>query len=428
MFFTIKNHTFANIMLFLKLCKESFLFAINALVVNKLRTVLSLLGISIGIFAIISVFTVVDSLQDNLQTSISSLGDNVIYVQKWPWEFGSDYPWWKYMNRPLPGYSELEEVRKRTTLAKAISFMADLPGSIIKYKENSVENADFIGVASDYENIKSFEIAEGRYFTANEIEYGRGICLIGADIADNLFAGRTALGETISAEGRKLEIIGVFKKEGISMVGNSMDNMLIIPINYARNIIDIRKDRMDPFIMVKGKEGITNEQLMDELRGVMRAIRKLKHKEDDNFALNETKMISLQVESLFSFVNIAGWVIGGFSILVGGFGIANIMFVSVKERTNIIGIQKSLGAKNYFILLQFLVEAVVLSLLGGIIGLILVYIGTLIAGGMFDFGLNLTKGNILLGLFVSGFIGMVSGFIPAWNASRLDPVEAIRAN
>lgn len=415
-------------MLFLKLCKESFLFAIDALVVNKLRTFLSLLGISIGIFAIISVFTVVDSLQDNLQTSVSSLGDNVIYIQKWPWTFSSDYPWWKYMNRPLPGYTELEEVRRRTTLAKAISFMADLPGSVIKYRDNSIENADFIGVASDYENIKSFEIAEGRYFTDSEIEYGRGICLIGADIADNLFPSRNALDEVVTAEGRKLKVIGVFKKEGKSMIGNTMDNMLIIPINYARNIVDIRSDHLDPFIMVKGKEGVTNEQLIDELRGVMRSIRKLKPKEEDNFALNETKLITLQLDSLFSYVDWAGGFIGFFSILVGGFGIANIMFVSVRERTSIIGIQKSLGAKNYFILLQFLVEAIVLCLIGGIIGLILVFIGTLIAGGMFDFKLIMSQGNIFIGLIISAGIGIISGIIPAWIASRMDPVEAIRSN
>jgi len=212
------------------------------------------------------------------------------------------------------------------------------------------------------------------------------------------------------------------------MLGNSMDERLIIPVNYARNIIDIRKDRLNPTIIVKGKDGIRNEQLIDELRGVMRSIRKLKPREEDNFALNETKLLSNQIESLFKFISIAGWIIGGFSILVGGFGIANIMFVSVKERTNIIGIQKSLGAKNYFILLQFLVEAVVLSLLGGIIGLMIVFLGTLIAGGMFDFNLKLTEGNILLGLFVSGVIGIISGFVPAWNASRMDPVEAIRSN
>ena len=415
-------------MLFLKLCKESFLFALEALVVNKLRTILSLLGISIGIFAIISVFTVVDSLQNTVQTSVSSLGDNVIFIQKWPWEFGSDYPWWKYMNRPSPGYTELEEIRRRSSLAQAISFIADLPGSVIKYKDNSVENADFIGVASDYDKIKSFEIEEGRYFTDNEMEYGRGICLIGADIANDLFPNRTAIGETITAEGRKLEVIGVFKKEGSSMLGNSMDERLIIPINYARNIIDIRKDRLDPTIMVKGKEGITNAQLIDDLRGVMRSVRKLKPREEDNFALNETKLISNQIESLFKFIDVAGWIIGGFSILVGGFGIANIMFVSVKERTNIIGIQKSLGAKNYFILLQFLVEAIVLSLMGGIIGLIFVFLGTLIAGSVFDFSLQLSQSNIFLGLFVSGIIGVISGFVPAWNASRMDPVEAIRSN
>ncbi len=415
-------------MLFLKLCKESFLFAINALVVNKLRTILSLLGISIGIFAIISVFTVVDSLKNNLHDSISSLGDNVIYIQKWPWTFSSDYPWWKYMNRPLPGYVEMEEVRKRSQLAEAVSFSADFPHEVIKYKSNSVENAELIGVATEYEQIKSFEIEEGRYFSDTEMEFGKGICLIGAEIADNLFPGANALNQTIITAGLKFQIIGIFKREGKSIMGSSMDNLFVIPINYARNIIDIRKDRFDPYIMVKGKSGIKNEQLIDELQGIMRSIRKLKPKEEDNFALNETKLISLQLDNLFGFIGIAGWIIGGFSILVGGFGIANIMFVSVKERTNIIGIQKSLGAKNYFILLQFLIEAVVLSLIGGIIGLIIVFGGTFIAGDLFGFSLTLSQGNIFLGLFVSGIIGIISGFVPAWNASRMDPVEAIRAN
>jgi putative ABC transport system permease protein len=180
-------------------------------------------------------------------------------------------------------------------------------------------------------------------------------------------------------------------------------------------------------IMVKAKGGVSNAELMDELKANMRSIRRQRPMEDDSFALNETKLLSTQVSGLFDAISIAGWIIGGFSILVGGFGIANIMFVSVKERTPLIGIQKSLGAKNYFILIQFLSESIVLCLFGGILGLLLVYIGTIIAG-FFDFNMTLTLQNIVLGLSVSTVIGILSGFVPAYNASRLDPVEAIRAN
>jgi putative ABC transport system permease protein len=232
----------------------------------------------------------------------------------------------------------------------------------------------------------------------------------------------------ITVKGSKLAVIGVFKKEGENMLGNSMDPIVLIPINFARNLVDLRSDRINPLIRVKAKPGIPNDELMDELTGIMRGIRKLKPIEEDNFALNQTSMLSKQFDGLFSIVGIAGWIIGGFSILVGGFGIANIMFVSVKERTNLIGIQKSLGAKNYFILLQFLAEAVMLSIIGGTLGLLLIYSGTFIVEAAMDMDVNLTKSNIILGLTISALIGVVSGFVPAYNASQLDPVEAIRTN
>jgi putative ABC transport system permease protein len=224
-------------------------------------------------------------------------------------------------------------------------------------------------------------------------------------------------------------VIGVLKKEGESMIGSNVDTQVLIPINFARNLVDLRNDRFEPVILVKAKPGISNDELIDELTGVMRTVRKLKPIADDDFALNQTSMLSSQVNSLFDVVGIAGWVIGGFSILVGGFGIANIMFVSVKERTNLIGIQKSLGAKNYFILFQFLSEAVMLSLIGGIIGLVITFTGTLIVGQFMDsVEVHLTQSNVILGLTISILIGVVSGFVPSYNASQLDPVEAIRSN
>jgi putative ABC transport system permease protein len=232
----------------------------------------------------------------------------------------------------------------------------------------------------------------------------------------------------IKLNGAKVTVIGVFKKEGESILGGSADTQVLVPINYARSIIDIKNEDLDPQILVRAKPGISNDDLVDELTGLMRSIRKLKPRSEENFALNQTSLISNQFDSLFGVVGIVGWVIGGFSILVGGFGIANIMFVSVKERTNIIGIQKSLGAKNYFILSQFLFEAVFLSLLGGMIGLFIVFLLTLVAGDSMGMEVSLSRSNVILGFTISILIGVVSGFVPAYGASQLDPVEAIRSN
>lgn len=414
-------------MLFLTLFKESFLFAVQALVANKLRSFLSLLGITIGIFAIISVFTMTDSLEKKLRDSVKSLGDNVVYIQKWPWTFGPDYPWWKYMNRPVPNISELNEVQKWCQKGEAFAFMVSAHGTA-KYKSNSVENSNMLCVSHQYDQIRSFVISKGRYFTDNESESGKPICIIGNTIAEGLFGEADPVGKEIKVRGSKLMIVGVLKKEGESMLGGNVDTQILIPINFARNLIDLRNDRFEPMIMAKAKPGVSNDELIDELTGIMRGIRKLKPIADDSFALNQTSMISSQVNDLFDVVGIAGWVIGGFSILVGGFGIANIMFVSVKERTNLIGIQKSLGAKNYFVLLQFLSEAVVLSIIGGIIGLILIYAGTFIVESAMEMEVELTQSNVILGLTISVLIGIVSGFVPAYNASQLDPVEAIRTN
>ena len=414
-------------MLFIRLLRESYLFALNAIIVNKLRTILSLLGITIGIFAIISVFTIVDSMKTSIKTSIESLGDNVLYVQKWPWSFGSDYPWWKYMNRPVPSLEDLDEIQKRSSCADVAVFMINT-SKTVEYQNNSLENAAVVAATQDFDKVSSFELREGRYFSNSESTGGKPVAIIGNDIAENLFPNMDPLDKDIKMFGRKLNVVGVFKKEGSNFFGNSSDNQVLVPLSYARNVIDIKYEGFDPMIMVRAKKGISNEELKDELIGIMRSIRKLKPVADDDFALNETSLLSKGFEELFSVIALAGWIIGGFSILVGGFGIANIMFVSVKERTSIIGIQKSLGAKNYFILFEFLFESIILCLFGGALGLFIVYMGTVVVSSMLDMDLVLTQGNILLGLFVSAIIGLVSGFIPAYSASRLDPVEAIRAN
>ncbi len=409
----------------IKLIYESLLFAVNALAVNKIRTFLSLLGITIGIFSIISVFTVFDSLENAIKSEINSLGSNVIFIQKWPWAMGGDYPWWKYYQRPEPELKEMEELMKRSNTIEASAFMINVQRTVY-YEKNSVEDVPVVAVSHDYDKVMPFDLQKGRYFTSNESHSGRNIAIIGADIDENLFEGKEAVGRQIKVFGRKLDVIGVAKKEGEGVFGDSKDNWIIIPAKYAQKVLDFR--RIGSTIIVMAKPHVTNPQMIDEVTGIMRSIRKLPPSADESFALNETDIINKGFDQLFAVIATVGWIIGGFSLLVGGFGVANIMFVSVKERTNQIGIQKSMGAKNYFILLQFLFEAVFLSIIGGIVGLIIVYILTYVISSTFNFELILTLKNIALGIFVSALIGLISGFIPSWSASRLNPVDAMRSN
>ncbi|MCF8258215.1 MAG: ABC transporter permease [Flavobacteriales bacterium] len=413
--------------IYLKLLNESIRMAWNALVVNKLRTILSLLGITIGILAIISVFTIVDSMERNIRDNVQSLGDNTVYVQKWPWATGTDYAWWKYWQRPHPSLHEFREIQHRSLTAEAVVFQVS--GSrTVERGSNTVENVSVVAVTHDYDRIKSFNIAAGRYFTLLESNSGKNVCILGMAVAQGLFGKENPVGGTVKAYGRKLDVIGVFDVEGESIFGNSVDNQLLLPVNFAKQVINLNGSNSGPMIMVRGRPGVGTEQLMDELRGIMRSLRRLQPLAEDNFALNEVSILSKSLDSLFVMLNVTGSIIGGFSILVGGFGIANIMFVSVKERTHLIGIEKSLGAKNWFILLEFLTEAVFLSLMGGIAGLTVVWLLTVMASEVFDVQLYLTAANMVKGITISVVIGLVAGIVPAYMASRLSPVEAIRAS
>lgn len=413
-------------MLFLTLLRESISFAFHALRVNRMRTMLSLLGITIGIFAIIAVFTAVDSLERKVRNSFEQLGDNVVFVQKWPWTFGPDYPWWKYMNRPLPKINDADEILRRCETAQAAVFNGYVRKTLY-YKTSFVENAQLLATSKGYEQVKAFDIEYGRYMTDDEAETGKAICIIGHGIGDALFGSQDPTGLELKLYGQKVTIVGQFAREGESLFGNSLDNMVVVPAQFLQKYYDLETDAVTPAILVKGKPGVTIEEMKDDLMGNLRAVRKIPPGEDEDFSLNEVSLLSSQTTEIFNVFGTAGWIIGAFSILVGGFGISNIMFVSVKERTNQIGIQKALGAKNWFILTQFLVESVLLCIMGGIVGLVLVYIGTAVASSMIDFEFVLTSSNIILGLTISAMIGIISGFIPSYTAAQLDPVEAIRS-
>lgn len=414
-------------MIIFRLIGESFRFAFDALRQNKLRTMLSLLAITIGIFTIITVFSAVDTFRGKLQSSVDKLGSNTIFVQKWPWSFSDDYPWWKYVNRPQPSLRDFEALRARMENAKGITFEISTNDRTIKYRSSSVEGVTITGASQDFDKTWNFELQAGRYFTETESNNGTPVLLMGADIAEGLFGSDDPIGKQVQVLGRRLTVIGVFKKEGEDIFGATLDKNVNVPINFVKGVLDIQSERYGPQITVRGTDNVSLDEIESELTGLMRSIRRVRPGGEDDFSLNKTTIISNKLDSMFEVVNIAGWVIGGFSILVGGFSIANIMFVSVKERTNIIGIQKSLGAKNYFILLQFIFEAISLCILGGLLGLLLVYLISLIIGALTGFNIILGLNNITLGIVISIIIGTISGFWPAYAASKLDPVEAIRS-
>jgi putative ABC transport system permease protein len=413
--------------LYYKIFKESLTFAIGALKGNLLRTILTLLGVTIGIFSIISVLTLIDYLEERVRESVQSLGGNVVYVQKWPWtapEGETEYPWWRYMNRPVPKLNESDEIMRRSVLAEASTFIIGTSREV-SYGPNSYSNAGIMGVSDGFEQIWSFNVENGRYFSQQEANGGASVAIIGDELAKQLFQGENPVGKTVKMEGHKIVITGVIERQGEDMFGNSLDENLVIPISLAKGIFNIRSEQVNPFIMVKGKSGVSSDDLNDELTGVMRTIRRLKPSAENDFALNRISVIQKNFDSLFSALDIAGWFIGGFSILVGGFGIANIMFVSVKERTRIIGIQKALGAKRLVILIQFLFESVFISLMGGVAGLFILFVITLIANQASDTAIFMTLENVFTGLMISSVIGILSGFLPALSASRLSPVDAM---
>ncbi|MCE1199074.1 MAG: ABC transporter permease [Marinilabiliales bacterium] len=415
-------------MLFIRLFLESFRFAYNSLVVNPLRTFLSLLGITIGIFCIISVFTIIDSLERSIRNSMEKLGSNVIYIQKWPWApppGETDYPWWKYLNRPVPTLQEAEEIQRRSNLAQTVLYNYGFSRTV-QFGNNKAENVTIIGSTAGITETWGLKIAMGRPLSDEEMDGINNVGMMGAELANQLFPGSSPVGNNIKIQGFTVFIVGVFEKMGEDMFGTSMDNRVLIPAKFAGRMVDPRMD-IGQSIIVKGKSDITAARMVEELEGIMRSIRRIKPADENDFAVNEVSLISGQLDGIFSVLHLAGWIIGGFSILVGGFGIANIMFVSVKERTKIIGIQKAMGAKNRFILLEFLFEATILSLIGGLIGLLIIYGGTILAKATFDYEFVLTIWNILLGLVISITIGLIAGLVPARSASKLDPVTAMNS-
>lgn len=404
---------------------SSFKFAIDALRVNKLRTALSLLGVTIGIFSIIAVLAAVDSMDKNIKSELNGFDRNMVYV--FNHSFGpTDVPRWKSDQYPKMKYEEYDFLKRNLSGLEYSSYNYFTKAETLKFGANYAE-ASITPCSSEGQYLENVKIGEGRFFNESEATNGATVVVIGSDVASTLFQNLDPVGQDVRLYGRKFTVIGVLEKQGASSFGNSQDEQVFLPVNFVRQMFGENSQAAVPVIILKPNKDVDMAQFESEIKNKLRVYRGLKLTEESNFFVNIFGGMLEMIDKIIGQMNIVGWIISGFSLLVGGFGIANIMFVSVKERTHLIGIQKALGAKRSFILCQFLFEAVVLALIGGVIGVLMVYGIGLIVTYFSDFNFILSFLNIFIGLGLSAFIGLLAGFLPARSAAKLDPVEAIRS-
>ena len=411
-------------LVYLRLLKESFRFAINALRNNKLRTLLSLLGVTIGIFSIIAVLAAVDSLDRKISKDLSSLDKNTIYLMKYC--FGpSDIPQWKREQFPNVKYDEYISLKNSLNNTDQVAYQLFVNHETLKYDSKTVSDVNVVPSSSEMVDIEGLSFDKGRFYNESESNSGSPVIVLGYDIAEGLFGTSDPIGKNIRLYGQRFTVIGVIAKQGAGFFGNSNDTSVYLPTNFLRRMYG-DSDSMTPVIVLKPVKGVDMEAYKAEVTQKLRAIRGMKAGEADNFFINVLSGFTDFVDGILGSLRFGGIFISFFSFLVGGFGVANIMFVSVKERTNLIGIQKSLGAKNRFILFQFLFEAVILCLIGGIIGLLIVWLMSVLLTNLLDFEFVLSFWNVIIGAGLSILVGVISGILPAISASKLDPVEAIR--
>lgn len=415
-------------LLYLRLLSESFTFAMNALRNNKLRTMLSLLGVTIGIFSIIAVLAAVDSLDKKIKADLNTLDKNTMYLKRQP--FGpSEIPRWKRDQFPDVNYEEFQYLKSNVNDIENMCYQYFMfSNESVKHGGKTVSTINVVPVTYEFSDIQRMEINNGRFFNEAESNAASAVVVLGHNVAEGLFDNVDPIGKSVRIYGQNVKVIGVTKKKGQSIgLGDSDDDSVFIPVNFVRRLYGDNSKNFLPVILIKPNEGVDIDAVKGEISQKLRNLRGIKEGEIDNFFLDVLSGFTDLIDGFIGTLKTGGWIISGFSLLVGGFGIANIMFVSVKERTSLIGIQKSLGAKNRFILFQFLFEAVILCVIGGIIGLFMVWIIAQILTKVLDFEFVLSASNMILGTSLAAIIGLIAGILPAISASKLDPVEAIRS-
>lgn len=394
---------------------------------HKIRTMLSLTGVAFGIFCIISVLATVDSLEYQVQKDIKALGSNTVYIDKWVYAGGPDYPWWRYVKRPSPTHEEMLLLKQKVPAAANVAFNINT-NSYVGYEDDVINSINYYGITDEFINIQPVEIELGRYLQPADYDFAANVIVMGHTIAETLFGkAEKAVGQTVILKaGKRAQVVGLIKKQGKSFVGGwEYDNSILMPLGFMKEMV--REKNSNPIIMVQGRESVPMAQLRDELAGAMRSIRKLKPTEEDDFALNDIDAFSSFASNIFSGINKGGFSIAILSLVVGMFGVANIMFVTVRERTSQIGLKKAIGAKRSMILTEFLLESAFLCIMGGLFGLSIVFILTLASKAIFGFAVFIAPNILVLAISICIIVGVLAGIIPASIAAKMDPVVAIRS-
>ena len=418
---------FRNMFRNLEIIWTSLKMALQEFRSNKLRTGLSLLGIIIGIVCIISVLATISSMQLAVKEDLKSLGNKSIYIDKWLWSGGENYPWWKYVKRPTPKYEEMLLLKEKLPNTTRICYELQTDDKV-EFGDNSLSGVNYYGNTEDFDKIQQVNIGAGRYFQQADFDRGTPYIVMGYRIAERLFVkAEKGIGQTVKLRGGKnAVVIGVIEKQGQSLLGGwDYDNSILLTTNFMKQMV--KEENANPKILVQAGGNISVPALKDELEGAMRSVRKLSPSQEDNFSLNDIDSLGKFFDPIFRGMNIGGWAIAALSLIVGMFGVANIMFVTVRERTAQIGLKKAIGAKRGVIMTEFLLESAFLCILGGLIGLLIVFLLTLGAGAALHFKVFIPFNIVMLAVSICLVTGVLAGIIPAFMAARMDPVVAIRS-
>lgn len=412
----------------LEIVWNSFKMALQEFRSNKLRTGLSLLGIIIGIVCIISVLSTISSMQLAVKDDLKSLGNKSIYIDKWFWgNGGPDYPWWKFVKRPYPKYGEMVLLKEKLPPSTRICYELQTEDQV-EYGDNSLSGVNYYGNTEDFDKIQQVNIGAGRYFLQADFDRGTPYVVLGYRISERLFVkAEKGVGQTVKLRGGKNAIVvGVLEKQGQSLLGGwDYDNSILLTTNFMKQMV--KEENANPKILVQAGGDMSVAAVKDELEGAMRSVRKLSPTQEDNFSLNDIDTLGKFFDPIFSGMNIGGWAIAALSLIVGMFGVANIMFVTVRERTSQIGLKKAIGAKRGVIMTEFLLESAFLCILGGFIGLLIVFLLTLGVGAALHFKVFIPFNIVMLAVCICLVTGVLAGIIPAFMAARMDPVVAIRS-
>ncbi|MCB2200290.1 ABC transporter permease [bacterium] len=399
--------------------REGLNIAFRALIANKTRSLLTTLGIVIGVLTVTVMLMIIQGLNTSFTSQLSILGSNTIYIERWPWII-TDGSWWKYINRPEVTAANYEYLRDHSQDAYAVAAGAGTRRTV-GYRDERLERVRINGATPEYLDASGFDLDVGRFFSHTDERAARQVCVIGSDLRDDLFRSVNPMGRDIRIGNNRFRVVGILTEQGESF-GETMDKRVVIPLSTFEKVYGHRRGVQ---IVAKAAEGVSVDDLEDEMHYLMRRARELKPLEEDNFVINRQEMLESFYKRMTSGIYAAGLIIGGIALLVGGVGIMNIMLVSVTERTWEIGMRKAVGAKTTDILWQFLVEAMLICSAGGLLGLGLAAAAGAAIKSQLPVSLPLWLALAAVGF--SATVGLLFGIFPAAKASRLDPIVALRS-